>query len=250
MAMAKRKKRRYAALRVRAGEILARDGNRLTLIWALAVCLLFAVLYTAFGYCMAALSLLCNPVLLVVLYVLAVYLATRLFVAPTVLGLFYIAVRMTRGEEAVVAELFHFLGTRKLYRGALRATRPTVYLLTVAILCIVLTPAAVALFITEPLRSLVCLLLIVAEIVGFSFLLFRFYPMAAAACNGEFAPKELKQEMRRICSKPTRRGACFFFGFLWWLLLGLLTVGLLWLADTLPRMLVAYSLDCTPDQTQ
>lgn len=251
MAKATRKNKRYADLRARAAEILSRDGNRLTLIWALVVCLLFVALYTMLGYCMAALSLLCDPAILVVFYVIAVYLMVRLVMAPTLLGLFYIASRMTRGEETVVADLFHFLGTRSLYRYALRVTRPTVYLLVAVILCVVLTVAAFAAFVPfKPLWLLVCALTMAVEIVGFAILLCRFYPMAAVACRGEFTKAEFKCERRRICPKPTRRGLRFFFAFLARLLLGLLTVGLLWIADTLPRMLVAYSLDCTPDQIQ
>ncbi len=251
MAKATRKNKRYANLRARAAEILSRDGNRLTLIWALVVCLLFVALYTMLGYCMAALSLLCDPAILVVFYVIAVYLVARLIVVPTLLGLFYIASRMTRGEETVVADLFHFLGTRSLYRYALRVTRPTVYLLVAVILCVVLTVAVFTAFVPFALLWLfVCALTVAVEIVGFALLLCRFYPMAAVAGRGEFAKAEFKQELRHVCPHPARRGLRFFVSFLGWLLLGLLTVGLLWIADTLPRMLVAYSLDCTPDQTQ
>ncbi|MBQ9784056.1 MAG: hypothetical protein IJW29_00995 [Clostridia bacterium] len=253
MAKASKKIGRYAALRVRAGEVLSRDGNRLTMIGALAVCFLFVALYATLGYCMAALSLLLNPVILTVIFAASVYFSVRLLVAPTVLGLFYMAMQMTRGEETVLADFFHFLGTRKLYRFALRVTRPIVYLLADVAIAAVLTYAAFASFTQPTLGNFaLCALTVAAEIVAGVLLLCRHYARFAIAvrCDESLTRADLGTETRRLFRAPTWRGFRFLGSFLGWLLLGLLTVGLLWVADTLPRMLVAYCLDCTPDQQQ
>ncbi len=249
MANAERNKRRQAALRVHAGEILSRDGNRLALIEALSVCLLFVALYTTLNYCFAALSLLCDPILIGALFGVVVYLTVRLLVAPTVLGLFYMAMQMSGGEEAVLADLFHYLGTGKRYRHALRASRPIVYLLTVVIVGIELTYTAFAMLLPPTLAHLLlCALVIAVEIVGCFLLAVRTYPRFAVAVRNEtFLAQDVKREARRTCPAPVRRGCRFFGGFLAWGLLGLLTVGVLLIADTLPRMLVAYCLDCRAD---
>lgn len=243
-------KRERAVLRERVGDVLARDGNRLLLIEALSVCTLFVALYGAMSYAFAAISLFADSALLFFLLFALLYPTTRFLIAPTLLGVFYITARLCKGESVLLIDLFRFFSSREHYRTALRATDPAAGAIWVAFFLGTVMNVAFSSMSAPPILAwLLCTLCVTAVTVILLLLISRSYPFARIACTDKtLSRKEWKAEARRVCPKAGRRGIRFFWRWLGWLLLGFLTMGLLWIVDVLPRMLVAYCLDLPIDE--
>lgn len=238
-------------IRRRAGEILSERGNRLLLIEALAISLVFIMLYSLMSYACAAVLFFApgsDTLMLGVIIAHAAFtvLLTFLFTAPTLLGLFHIAQKMVAGEDAVLADLFFAFSDRHTYARALAVVRELLLCGACVWFVCELTYLFFVYFLPPTLLCAVwCGFLIGVEVLLGAVLLLHTYPNFYGALRYSDVPLSEARARGRACVPyPISRGRRFFVSFLPYLLLGALTVGILWIADTLPRMLIAYFVDC------
>ncbi len=243
--------RAFRDVRREAGEVLAKNGNRLLLVQALGVCLLFVALYMLLcSCCSIVLSFFAFEMAAILLTIAAfavITVALTLFLTlPTLYGLFYLGAQAVAGERPLLIDLFYFFTTGARYRRALAmGARPVARVCIVGVAAAILSVAAIlwdpwdpiVLLVSGTLISLLLLGGLLWVLSGYSELYFVFrhpdLPVGEAV--------RLSKEVR-----PSRfsRGVRYAVGFLPWLLLGLLTCGVLWIWDVLPRMLTAYFCDC------
>ena len=235
-----------------AGEILAVSGNRLLLIEAIAVLLLFIVMYSSLSYACSVLLFLVPGnyaffIGVVIAHTLVVLALTALLAVPTVLGVFRMAYRMTAFEPTSLVDMFFAFSDFRTYCRMLAVAR--MLLLRVAIVWL-LCEGTYLLFVylIPPVSGIevLCGFLIGIEVLLGAILVLRGYPEICAAFRNEEMP--FSSARREVAmDAPVFRGARFILSFVPSLVIGFFTIGILWLADTLPRMLVAYFLDCGED---
>ena len=223
-------KRRLLEARAKADAILAKGANRLLLIKAILIVCVFVALFISLESATALLlttlpenellSSLLPTFTSLICFILGIF-----FAAPVLLGLFRLAERMQAGEDSVLLDLFYFLSNRKRYAQGLRATWLGSLKVVLMILIVdtvnILCPLA---WLGGILKALVILL----------FTLWMLFPYS-----------KLYSRLRTT-DKPIRLGGglrlvWFFFP---WLLLGLVSIGLLLVLDVFPRMLLTYFCDC------
>lgn len=234
-----------------AGSILAERGNRLMLIEAIIVLLtevsLYIMLHNVFFTALEAWIFGENQPVSVALHVLYGVLVSALvlFVTlPSLVGLFFLAGNMERGREVVLADLFSPFSSAKQYGRALRLSWGIFLRLGLTAAAVALTcGAALYWFAGNVLAGIVCGFLVLGEICLGLFWCARTFPLMAVAVYDE-TPIGQAREIARSMTRMCRGGTVFFFGWIPWILLGILTVGILLLWDTLPRMTVAYFRYC------
>ena len=223
-------KKRLLEARANADAILARGANRLLLIEAILIVCVFVALFISLESATALLlttltenellSSLLPAVTSLIYFVLGIF-----FAAPVVLGLFRLAEQMQAGEAPVLLDLFYFLSNRKRYAQGLRATwlgsLKVVLMILIVDTVIILCPLA---WLRGILKALVILLFTLWMLLPYSKLYSRL----------------------RTTDKPARIGGGLrlVWFFLPWLLLGLVSIGLLLVLDVFPRMLLTYFCDC------
>ncbi len=229
-------KKRLLEARANADAILARGANRLLLIEAILIVCVFVALFISLESATALLlttltenellSSLLPAVTSLIYFVLGIF-----FAAPVVLGLFRLAEQMQAGEAPVLLDLFYFLSNRKRYAQGLRATWLGSLKVVLMILIVdtvnILCPLA---WLSGILKALVILLFTLWMLLPYSKLYSRL----------------------RTTDKPARIGGglrlvWFFFP---WLLLGLVSIGLLLVLDVFPRMLLTYFCDCNREENE
>ena len=223
---------------------LAVDGNRFLLILASLVVLASTILYvltdTARYYLTYAfggddLAYIANTAIFAAIN----FLLTLFFVLPLGFGLLVIAARIHKGESAVVGDVLYAFTDQKNYKRVLRFSWGTLWKLALFF--------AVADLSTRALTweysfgtLLLQVLLIGAEAFLFLLLCARrfFVPflMCAEDCSYQDAVRTSKQMAGRYRSCAIR----YVLDYLPWLLLSFVTIGMLFFADTLPRMLISY----------
>ena len=223
-------KKRLLEARANADAILARGANRLLLIEAILIVCVFVALFISLESATALLlttltenellSSLLPALTSLIYFVLGIF-----FAAPVVLGLFRLAEQMQAGEDPVLLDLFYYLSNRKRYAQGLRATWLGSLKVVLMILIVdtvnILCPLA---WLSGILKALVILL----------FTLWMLFPYS-----------KLYSRLRTT-DKPARIGGGLrlVWFFLPWLLLGLVSIGLLLVLDVFPRMLLTYFCDC------
>ena len=227
-------RKRLLEARCAADEILATGANRLLLIEAILIVCVFVSLFISLQ---TATALLLNTLtesellssLLVTATSLLYFVLGIFFALPVVLGLFRFAKQMQAGESPVLMDLFYYLSNGKRYRQGLRITR----LASIKILLAILTVNTVNFFC--PIAWLCGILTSVVIILSIIWLLFP-YSKLNALLKGE--------------DKPVRRrgGLRLVWFFLPWILLGLVSIGLLLVLDVIPRMMLTYFCDCNRTQ--
>lgn len=229
----------------KAGEILSQNANRLKLIEGLLFCItffFFALLLCEAGAQTAALAVAEWQVLLLSIAGDLLYWGILLLVVmPLFVGLLNMAERMARGCDVFLPDLFLPFASGKRYLRALIVLWPLYWKFGVFYWFPgILLRALVSLFGQIPwllasgagvllLLAIVWLLLALRGFVRLSFLLqWRMPLLAAGRANRQIA------------------GTSFSGGGLWWLcflpriLLGFLTIGILLIADVIPRMMISY----------
>ena len=242
------KKRTIAqAAQKRAGERLAQNGHRLLLIEALSVCLLFVPMYILLSAASAAGLSLIDPTSPAVYPILAVFgvlfFAIMLFlVLPTLLGFCAVAERVAHDRSPILADLFCFFTSRERYFAALSLSARFLWKLTLCVTGVRLTAMLAVLLLPDTLWSvLLCALLIAAEILaGIAWELSEFPLLYLLLCRSE----EEWEEGAVLFRAPALCALRFLGSFLAQILLGLLTCGVLLVADTIPRMAVTYFTYC------
>ena len=229
-------KRHLLEARANADAILARGANRLLLIEAILIVCVFVALFISLESATALLlttltenellSSLLPALTSLIYFVLGIF-----FAAPVVLGLFRLAERMQAGEDPVLLDLFYFLSNSRRYAQGLRATWLGSLKVVLMVLIVdtvnILCPLA---WLGGILKALVILL----------FTLWMLFPYS-----------KLYSRLRTT-DKPARIGGGLrlVWFFLPWLLLGLVSIGLLLVLDVLPRMLLTYFCDCNREENE
>lgn len=239
-------KRRFLESRREADAILATNGNRLLLIEAILILSVFIVLFVSFKSASSLLLSAVDPKNKILAFVLTYLISLfslslgLLFVTPIALGLFRLAEQIQAGKNPVLLDLFYFLSSRKRYvqclliswRGGMKILTMIVIVYDLNLLFPKLAPdTAVWHFLHYAAVILtVCLF----------------------SCITLFPYSGLYRQLRYKIIDDTDEwlisdlfdGVRFVRFFLPWLLLGLLSFGLLLVLDVFPRMLLTYFCDC------
>lgn len=245
----KRKPDVRAAYRA-AGDALARDGRRLLLVEAIVVaCVMvgvFVMLYQVFSVHGSLFPMTEAEILLFYTVYYLLVCALVLFVTlPLLLGLLRLSGKVEEDETPVLAELFYYFSSGRLYRRALSLSFGGFW----RMLCVVLAAAAtcgatVYFFPGELLAGFLCGVAVLIEILVWLMLVLRRFATFAVAFYDEVPLREARAVARTLARCDRFGGLRFFFACLPRILLGLLTFGVYLLWDVLPRMGVAYFSYC------
>lgn len=210
----------------RAGRLLYESGARLLIIEALLILLLpIPVYFTLSGVSSLLLSFvrgsLVGVAVIAALSSLAEIAFSFFVTVPLVCGLFYLSHRIASGKDASLADLFYPFSTRARYRKALSTGKSL--LLGCAIVYLVAILVWYAFYLYLP-KLLVCAYFCVSAVILSGYLLLPLFFFAVRREYGRAGGALVGLRLR--------------LSFLPWILLGLLTVGVLLLADVLPRLLV------------
>ena len=242
----------HARMRRESGEILAERGNRLLLIEAWMVMTLSVPLWMAVrNACDALWVTVAAPVELseafypVLLWIVGCALLLTV-ILPMLWGVLQLAGRIERGESPVLADVFASFADKASYRRGVWLSFGLLWrvLGTLGVTC--LTYAALLRFAGGSLLwgSVGGVLIVLELTLGVALLLGCFPVAAVALLERDLSHSEIRARASRMRRAHPFAGFYFFFGFLPWFCLGILTVGILLLADVLPRMSVGYFRYC------
>ena len=226
----------FSCLWRESGEVLSRGSNRLTMILAIMVAVTPLPLYQAMN---AVRSILVSRLpewgmLFYGGFALLMMFFTLFFTLPLLVGLLRMASEMEQGRDVSLQDVLGSFSDGRSYLDAVRISAPLFGRLL--ILC------AAEIYATRLALSLVAsrgvaLLLGAVTVLGVFVLWFRF-----AARDFLRAYLTLQKPGCSERMQPYARSLAVHYGWgsLPWLVLSLLTFGILLLADVLPRMLIAY----------
>lgn len=232
-----------------AGTVLSKHENRLTLIEAILVTFVVAMLYGTLQSVTAliiapfegeeTLSALILGLVVIGVYFLLILLVTLFLTLPLVFGILTMASRAARGEEITLSMLFSPFSAGRRYARALGFSWAFLWRLSLFSLVAALTWSISIAFLGKAIWVwLLCGLLTALETVLFFWLSARRFFALAALIEADVPLRRAKRMVRGL---PNVRGQLIFLvRFVPWILLGLVTVGILLLWDTLPRMAVMY----------
>ena len=181
----------------------------------------------------------------VTLFLIAAVLITWMLTLPYLLGILKLACMIGREEDASLADVFSSFASLRAYGKELWLSFNIIWKLW-----LIFDLAAGICYLTAKLApgnllaAIVAALLVICEVLlGFVLCLLRFPHLYAALREDESqrAARAHAREMARAC--PTG-GVMFFLGYVPWICLGVLSVGIFLLADVLPRMCVSYFRYC------
>ena len=231
-----------------AGEILGERSNRLKLMEGIVVflmpILLSVLLWELFSQILTAVDAEGAPAIVAsVLFAVFLSLFQLFLTLPLFFGLTGMAAGMAGGEYVSLADLFEPFGSGKAYRQTLcLAFR----LFWTAGLLILAVWGTLAFFAAvgggKLLPALLAGFLTVGEVIGWIVLAMRHFPTLALVQREGMSLREARKKTAGVAGRARRGGLLWAVCFLPWVLLGLLTVGILLLADIFPRMLISYFL--------
>jgi len=236
---------RFGGLYREAGERLSQNGNRLLLIEAWIIALILVPLYTLL---LDACSLFPVPIFgmdgMTVFVILALVI-TWLLTLPYLLGILKLGCLIERGEDAVLSDVFFFFSSQRAYGKALLLSFGIlwklwlIFDLAAGIWYLALTFAPGNL-----VAAIFAVLLIICEVLlGLLLCLLRF-PYLCVAIREDRPWRESRKIGRAMARACPASGMVFFLGYVPWIILGILSVGVLLLIDVLPRMCVSYFRYC------
>jgi hypothetical protein len=173
-----------------------------------------------------------------------------LLLATVILPLFWgvlgLSGQIVRGKTPVLADVFLPFSGKVAYRRAIWLSFSWLWRVGGTAGVVALTYSLALYFAGGSLPGgILCGVLIVLELTLGFVLLLRWFPVAAVALScEEYSAEEILREASRFRKAQPFAGFYFFMGFLPLLALGVLTVGILLLADVLPRMCVGYFQYC------
>lgn len=226
----------------RSGRALYECGGRLLLVEMLLLVLLLVPAYSLplSAAALLTVSLGTSELLQILILsgtVLFLLLISLFLTTPLVMGLFFAAGRLASGKTAVLGDLFHAFSSWRRYGRALRAGKRFFLLTSLLVLLLFGGAFVIDSFLSE---GMIALLLPVSA-----------FPLGIVAAYF-FVPLFGNSAMRFSDTDGWRKctygeGLRFRAHFFLWILLGVLTFGILLLADVLPRMLIAYFEERTPN---
>ena len=228
-----------------SGAILLQNGNRLKLIGAWMIGLIFVPLYILLWEAFTLLPISPLGIDRVVWFMLAIAVLTLFGVMPYILGILGMARIMVNGEEAVLADVFEPFSSARAYGKALRVSFGLFWRLWLIFDFAAGVCYATAIYApSDPFAALITAVLVVCEILfGLVMCLFdyaRFWAEFRENSKARDAAKLTKQ----IFYAYPEGGMLFFLGYLPRIALGVLTFGIFLITDTLPRMCVSYFYYC------
>ncbi len=219
-----------------SGAALAQGSNRLTMILAIMVAVSPLPVYQAiFSVGSILISRFPQKGMLTDGVVLLSALAlTVLFTLPLLFGLLRMASEMEQGREVLLQDVLWAFSSRRAYRTSLCVSCSAFW--RILLLCAA-EIAAARLVLSIPADKGLLLPLWTVLIIGVFVL---WYLLAARGFLHAYVALRTPNEPERM--QPYARSlACHYgWGSLPWIVLSLLTFGILLLADVLPRMLIAY----------
>ena len=234
-----------ADMRRAAGEVLATDGNRLRLILASLVLLAGGMLYVMLDmaryylvYAVGGASVWADRIGTLCATVIAL-LPTCFFLLPLAYGLLTVAHKANRSENAVLGNVLDAFSDRAVYKRVLPVSWATLWRISLCALAVWLTfawareSASVGIaFLGAALIALEVVLLVLLTAKRF------FVPYLVVGLG--YSYRDAVGISRRMAEQNPRCAQSYLFDYLPRLLLSFLTLGVLFFADTLPRMLVSY----------
>lgn len=231
-----------------ARALLSRDGNRTTLILSILICAVASFLPTLviswpLTYLLDWEGMYYDtPLLYTVLYYLEWLIGFVFFfltATPLYLGIYRMAVQMSREEAVHLLDVFYYFGSKRLYRRALLILlRTACFLLPV---CGAIQALADAVGIENGMLVVVLSLLLLVAVFFICLVIF--------SCTGGYITLSILRENAPLseCAALARelsRGrmwgnVLFLLPLVWRLLLSLLSVGVVLLLHTLPVSLLA-----------
>lgn len=235
----------FSELQTQSAEILAQNGNRLKLMGAWILGMIFVPLYMLLWQAMmlfpTPLFGLDNTFCFTILAVLL----TLFALMPYLYGILQMARLMASGEETVLADVFLPFSSPRAYGKALRVCFGVFWKLW-----LIFDIAAGVCYLTAMLApsnlfaALIAGFLAVCEVLlGLVLCLFGYARLWAESQDGITWRKAAK-DAREVFRSCPAGGLWFFFAYIPRIALGLVTLGVLLLADVLPRMCVAYFCYC------
>lgn len=239
----------WGAVRHRAGEFLSTGENRLLLVGCVSILLVFVALYSTVIYTFVTI-LSCFEMgkmlfeALIAFFLIFLVGLTFLFTLPMLYGSVFVAFRITVGQRAFLTDLFYMLSSHRVYARFLVLSAPMGFrLLWLALGCLLSCrgipllglPVLMEKFLVPCCCALLALLFCARSCRDFG-------TLYAAFRTPECSAQEIRRVMRKQKKQAFEVGSRYFFGFLPHILLGLVTFGLLLLADVVPRMLLTYCL--------
>ena len=167
-------------------------------------------------------------------------------ILPLLWGVLQLAGQVERGASPVLADVFSPFTDKESYRRAVWLSFGLLWRALGTLGITLLTYEALLRYAGGSLLwGTVGGILIVLELTLGVALLIGWFPTAAVALwERELSPAEIRVQASRMRRAHPFAGFYFFFGFLPWICLGILTVGIFLLADVLPRMSVGYFRYC------
>ena len=224
-------------LRQEAGEVLWRNANRLTLILAIMVAvsplMFYLSVWSVFHF--AVLPLFPQAELFgCVLMILVMLCLSQFLTLPLLTGLLHMASEMESGREVILSDVFYAFSEKRNYKVALRLSYAVLWRM---VLLIAAEGCIYWLFFALSGGTLAVMLMGIPIYVGVFILWFR---LAARSFLLPYFAMTLPEAAPRMRPYARSVGSYYWIGFFPWIVLSLLTFGILMLADTLPKMLIAY----------
>ncbi len=238
----------FRATRAKAGEILSQKSNRLKLTEAIIVCLLpvlLSVLLVQLFESVADLTLSGDAArtAAAIGFNCLLGLFHLFFTLPLLMGLFGMAAGMARGDSVSLTELFAPYANGAAYRQVLSLSLRLVLRVAALIFAVEGTLLLFRLFGRGILAlAILTAVLAVGEVIVWIALLLLRFRVLFFVCGERMPVREANRRAARVAKRSRRGGAVWLLSFLPWILLGLLTVGILLLADVIPRMCISYFL--------
>ncbi len=227
----------FRRLWLESGEVLAENSNRLTLILALmvAACPLMLYLSVLSVFRLAVFPLFSEREFLGTLIAACSLLALSLFITlPLWTGLLWMAKNMETGKATPLTEIFYAFSNQNSYGKALKLSRGVLWRISLLIAEEWVATLFVKMIFGETvLGSLLGIPIYLAIFVAWFFFAVRSFLKPCLAW-------QIPDDAPRMCPYARSVGTRYCLGFFPWIVLSLMTFGILLLADTLPRMLIAY----------
>jgi len=219
-----------------SGEVLAEKSNRLTLILAIMVAVSPLPIYHALPAVGSALieQLPGKEAIVYAITALFMFSLTLFFSLPLLCGLPRMASEMEQGREVLLQDVFQAFSDRRSYRLSLRVSFSVLW--RILLLCGV--EIALFRFTFFLAKGTVTVLILGIPLSIGGFVLWFWIAMRGFLLT--YFAYRTANKPERMQSYALSAATHYGMGFLPWIVLSLLTLGILFLADTLPRMLIAY----------
>ena len=235
--------------REQAGEILSQKSNRLKLIEGFVLCVMPVLLtivlaalldeiqrVASWGDTAKLIAVICFNVFSAVFHLF--------LTVPLTVGLIGMAERIAEGEYVSLVEIFEPFSSGESYRRAFGVAFRLFWTVGLLVLAVSLTVGFFPAIGKGFGIALLTAIFAVAEIILWLVFAMRRFATVSFVFLRRTSFRKAKKATARMAGYSRNGGIVWLLNFLPWTLLGFLTVGILLLADVLPRMCISYHLYC------